>query len=72
LLIVAFHDHPHVVVSPSTKDTLQIKNADGAKVAVQKILTMVGMGTIFSNIVANNPTTTKLWANVHSTTSLVD
>ena len=28
LLVVAFNDHPHVVVSPNTKDTLKVKNAD--------------------------------------------
>jgi hypothetical protein len=56
LLIVAFNDHPYVVVSPNTKDTLQIKNADGEKVSVRKILTMVGLGTIFSDIIRDNPT----------------
>jgi hypothetical protein len=34
LLVNAFHDHPHVVVLPNTKDTLQVKNADGEKVMV--------------------------------------
>jgi hypothetical protein len=56
LLIVAFNDHPHVVVSPNTKDTLQVKNANGEKVLVRKILTMVGLGTIFSDIVRDNST----------------
>jgi hypothetical protein len=55
-LIVAFNNHPHVVVLPNTKDTLQVKNADGEKVLVRKILTMVGLGTIFSDIVRDNPT----------------
>jgi hypothetical protein len=59
LLVNAFHDHPHVVVSPNTKDTLQVKNADGEKVMVQKIMTMVGMGTTFSDIVRDNPTIKK-------------
>ncbi len=56
MLIVAFNDHPHVVVSPNMKDTLQVKNADVEKVLVRKILTMVGLGTIFSDIVRDNPT----------------
>ncbi len=29
MLLNAFHDHPHVVVSPNSKDTLNVKNADG-------------------------------------------
>jgi hypothetical protein len=56
LLIVAFNDHPHVVVLPNTKDILKVKNADGEKVLVRKILTMVGLGTIFSDTVRDNPT----------------
>ncbi len=56
LLIVAFNDHPHVVVSPNMKDTLQLKNADGEKVLVRKILTIFGLGTIFSDIVRDNST----------------
>jgi len=55
MLLDAFNDHPHVVVSPNTKDTLQVKNADGETVLVRKILTMVGLGTIFSDIVRDNP-----------------
>jgi hypothetical protein len=55
MLVNAFNNHPHVVVSPNTKDTLQVKNADGEKVLVRKILTMVGLGTIFSDIVRDNP-----------------
>jgi hypothetical protein len=51
ILLDAFNNHPHVVVLPNTKDTLQVKNADGEKVLVRKILTMVGLGTIFSDIV---------------------
>ena len=56
MFIVAFDNHPHVVVSPNTKDTLQVKNTVGKKVAVQKVLTMVGLGTIFSDIVRDNLT----------------
>jgi hypothetical protein len=56
LLFVAFNDHPHVVVLPNTKDTLQVKNTDCEKVSVRKILAMVGLGTIFSDIVRDNPT----------------
>ncbi len=56
LLILAFHGHPHVVVLPNIKDTLQVKNTDGVKVAMRKILTMVGPETIFSDIVPDNPT----------------
>jgi hypothetical protein len=56
LLIVAFNNHPHIVLLPNTKDTLQVKNADGEKVLVRKILTMVSLGTIFSDIVRDNPT----------------
>ena len=56
LLIAAFHDHPHVIVSPNTKDTLKVKNADGEKMLVRKVLTQVGLGTIFSDIVRDNPT----------------
>ncbi len=59
LLIVVFNNHPHVVVSPKLKDTMQLKNADGDKVVVQKILTMVGLGTIFSDIKHDNPTIKK-------------
>jgi hypothetical protein len=56
MLLDAFNNHPHVVVSPNTKDTLQVKNVDGETVLVRKILTMVGLGTIFSDIVRDNPT----------------
>jgi hypothetical protein len=56
LLLVAFNDHPHVIVSPNSKDSLQMTNADGEKFRVQKIMTMVGMGPIFSDIVRDNPT----------------
>jgi hypothetical protein len=56
MLLNMFNDHPHVVVLPNTKDTLLVKNADRETTAVRKILTMVGIGMIFSNIVRNHPT----------------
>jgi hypothetical protein len=56
LLVTAFNNHPHVIVSPNARDTLQVKNADGKKVAVPKLLTQVGLGTIFSDIIKDNPT----------------
>jgi hypothetical protein len=59
LLIEAFHNHPHVIVSPNTKDTIKVKNSDGEKIGVRKILTMVGLGTIFSDIVQDYPTIKK-------------
>ncbi len=33
-----------------------MKNADGKKVAVPKLLMQVGLGTIFSDIIKDNPT----------------
>ena len=62
LLLVAFNDHPHVIVSPNSKDTLQMTNADGEKVRVCKIMTMVGMG----------PTIKKQLENGHSAILLAD
>jgi hypothetical protein len=56
LLVTAFNNHPHVIVSPNARDTLQVKNADGKKVAVPKLLTQVGLATIFSDIIKDNPT----------------
>ncbi len=56
LLLNAFNDHPQVVVSPNTKDTLQVMNADGNKTLVRKKLTMVGLRTIFLDIIRDNPT----------------
>ena len=56
MLINAFNNHPHVIVSPNAKDTLLIKNEEEEKVPVRKILTQVGLGTIFSDIVRENPT----------------
>ena len=46
-------------MSPNAKDTIKVKNSDGEKVGVRKILTMVGLGTIFSDIVRDNPTIKK-------------
>ena len=56
ILLDAFNHHPHVVVLPNTKNTLKVKNANGEKVLVRKNLTMVGLGTIFSDIVQDHPT----------------
>ncbi len=56
LLVTAFNNHPHVIVSPKARDTLQVKNADVEKVAVPKLLTQVGLGTIFTDIIKDNPT----------------
>jgi hypothetical protein len=56
LLVAAFNNHPHIIVSPNARDTLQLKNADGKKVAVPKLLMQVGLGTIFSDIIKDNPT----------------
>jgi hypothetical protein len=55
LLVDAFNDHPHVIMSPNSKDTLQLNNPDGEKVLVRKILMQVGLGTIFSEIIRDNP-----------------
>ena len=55
-LVLAFNNHPHVIVLPNAKDTLQFKDADGEKVSVCKVLTQVGLGTIFFDIVRDNPT----------------
>jgi hypothetical protein len=56
LLIGEFYDHPHVIVSPAAKDTVHVKNADGVIVPIQKVMSMVGLSTIFSDIVQENPT----------------
>ena len=56
MLGAAFNGHPHVIVLPNAKGTFQIKDADGEKVLVCKVLTQVDLGTIFSNILRNNPT----------------
>jgi hypothetical protein len=55
-LVAAFNNHPHVTVSPNTRDTLQLKNADGKKVAVPKLLMHVDLGIIFSIIIKDKPT----------------
>ena len=51
LLVVVFTNHPHVIMSPNAKDTLQVKHADGEKVSVRKVLMQVGLRTIFSDTV---------------------
>ena len=56
LLVAAFNNHPHVIMSPNAKDTLQVKDVNGEKVLVRKVLTQVGLGTIFSDIIRDNPT----------------
>ncbi len=56
LLIVAFNNHPHVVVLPNAKATLQVMDANAEKVVVRKILMMVGFKTIFSDIICDNLT----------------
>jgi hypothetical protein len=56
LLVAAINNHPHIIVLPNAKDTLQVKDADGEKVSVPKVLTQVSLGTIFSDIVHDNPT----------------
>ena len=55
LLMSAFNNHPHVIVSPNTKDTLQVKNAEGVKEEVRKVLHQVGLGDIFSDSIKDNP-----------------
>ncbi len=55
-LVEAFNAQPHVIVSPNARDTLQVKNVDGEKVAVPKLLMQVGLGTISSDIIKDNPT----------------
>ncbi len=56
LLVAAFNNHPHVIVSPNARDILQVKNAGSKKVAVSKLSTQVSLGTIFSDIIKDNPT----------------
>jgi len=56
LLVDAFNDHPHVIVSPNSKDTLQHKNEDDEIVLVRKVLTQVGLGSIFFDNVCEHPT----------------
>jgi hypothetical protein len=59
LLVAAFNNHPHVIVSPSAKNMLQLKNVDSKKVADPKVLTQVGLGAIFFNIIKDDPTIKK-------------
>jgi hypothetical protein len=54
-LVEAFNDHPHIIVSPNARDMLQVKNVDGKKVVGPKLLTQVGLGTIFFDIIKDNP-----------------
>ncbi len=56
MLVAAFNNLPRVIVSPNAKDTLQVKDVDSEKVLVCKVLTQVGLGTIFSDIIWDNPT----------------
>ena len=55
LLVTAFNNHPHVIVLPNAKDTVQVKDINGKKVLVRKVLMQVGLQTIFSDIVCKNP-----------------
>ena len=50
LLVAAFN------MLPNAKDTLKVKDVDGENVSVCKVLTQVGLGTIFSDIVRDNST----------------
>jgi hypothetical protein len=56
LLVAAFNEHPHVIVSTNGRYTLHLKNADGEMVAIPNFLTQVSLGTIFLNIIKDNPT----------------
>ena len=56
MLVAAFNNHPHVIMLPNAKDALQVKNVEGKKVSARKVLTQAGIGTIFSDIVRDNPT----------------
>ncbi len=51
LLLNTFDILPHVVVLPNTKDTLLMTNTDDKKTLVRKKLMMVGLGTIFLDII---------------------
>jgi hypothetical protein len=72
LLVTAFNDHPNIIMSPNTKDMLQLKNANGKKVLVPKVLMQVGLGTFFSNIINNNPTDRNKVGECAFSTSSVD
>jgi hypothetical protein len=54
LLGAAFNNHPHIIVLSNAKDMLQVKDANGEKVSVCKVLTQVSLGTIFSDIFRYN------------------
>ena len=69
MLLNAFNDHPHAVVSPNTKEKLRVKNADGVIILARKILTMVGIGTIFSDINAITQQSKTKLGKGHSATS---
>ncbi len=56
LLVPAFNDHPHIIVSLNANDALQLKDVNGEKVSVCKVMTQVGLGAIFSGIIQDNPT----------------
>jgi hypothetical protein len=55
LLLAAFYDHPHAIILPNSKDTIMVRNKQGVKEPVRKIMLMVGLSTIFSDIVHANP-----------------
>ncbi len=55
-MVEAFNDLPHIIVSPNARDMLQVKNVDGKQVAGSKLLMQVNLGTIFSDIIKDNPT----------------
>ena len=55
-LLTAFYNYPHIIVSPNLKDTIMVRNKEGVKVPVRKIMLMVRLGTIFSDIVHANLT----------------
>ena len=50
------NNHFHVIVSPNAKDTLQVKDAGCKTVSVCKVLSQVGLGMIFSDIICDNQT----------------
>ncbi len=55
-LVETFNNHPHIIMSPNARGMLQVKNVDGEKMAVPKLLMQVGLGPIFSDIIKDNPT----------------
>eukprot|EP00966_Prymnesium_polylepis_P310011 7162572-Prymnesium_polylepis.1 len=54
-LLRAFLEHEHVIVSPVGKDTLKVKDAEGVKQEVPKVLHQVGLGEIFSDLLTDMP-----------------